>query len=197
MGLRLHSSQPTRLRILAAHSRPRLCLSPCPSWRRGCGKGRAPAGTRDPCAGNAHGVTAGEPEAARPFPQQWFSAYTRSAWRDDALLPPSPCGLLAHRRPGWADAPPQGLTPAFGRQHHAISPTADAPAGLSKACVRSPSKPRQGRSSAPFVPRRMIAHGPHLSGKITALQLRSRNAAASTASQTRISRRSRYAPFFG
>jgi len=44
------------------------------------------------------------------------------------------------------------------------------PARLSKAGVRSPSKPRQGRSSAPFVPRRMFAHGPRLSGKITALQ---------------------------
>src|SRR5450755_2443723 len=42
---------------------------------------------------------------------------------DRALLPPSPREYVLSK-PGWADATPQDLTPASGRQDHTILPSA-------------------------------------------------------------------------
>src|SRR5450631_4114887 len=44
---------------------------------------------------------------------------------DRAFLPPSPRGYVLSK-PGWADATPQDLTPASGRQDHTILPYAKA-----------------------------------------------------------------------
>ena len=44
---------------------------------------------------------------------------------DRAFLPPSPRGYVLSK-PGWADATPQDLTPASGRQDHTILPYATA-----------------------------------------------------------------------
>src|SRR5450631_1247285 len=44
---------------------------------------------------------------------------------DRAFLPPSPRGYVLSK-PGWADATPQDLTPASGRQDHTILPYAAA-----------------------------------------------------------------------
>jgi hypothetical protein len=61
-------------------------------------------------------------------------------------------GLFCHRRfadlsihlePGWADAPPQNLTPASGRQDHTTSPSATSSFVLRAVTgSRAPRKPK-------------------------------------------------------
>ena len=48
---------------------------------------------------------------------------------------------LAHRRPGWADAPPQDLTPAKGRQDHTTSPYATCVIRLRAGCRSRETRP--------------------------------------------------------
>lgn len=77
---------------------------------KGRREGRAPAGTRDPCAVEMHtGWTTGV--AGRPaFPARMVLtvSFVLSPG-SDALLPPSSCGWLM-RAPGRAATSPQGLT---------------------------------------------------------------------------------------
>jgi hypothetical protein len=56
---------------------------------------------------------------------QWFYGLCRALPGDRAFLPPSPRGYVLSK-PGWADATPQDLTPASGRQDHTILPYAAA-----------------------------------------------------------------------
>jgi hypothetical protein len=56
---------------------------------------------------------------------QWFYGLCRALPGDRAFLPPSPRGYVLSK-PGWADATPQDLTPASGRQDHTILPYAKA-----------------------------------------------------------------------
>jgi hypothetical protein len=65
-------------------------------------------------------------------------------------------GLFCHRRladigasqPGWADAPPQNLTPASGRQDHTTSPSAFMPLVNGTISVhRIPSRVRDDREA--------------------------------------------------
>jgi hypothetical protein len=90
------------------------------------------------------------------FPARMVYGLLRALLGDRAFLPPSPCGLTMHLKPGWADTSPQNLTPASGRQDHTTSPSAPARAKglagpraarrvLAKA-VRSVVRPRAGRS---------------------------------------------------
>ena len=81
-------------------------------------------------------------------------------------------------------APPQGLTPAFGRQHHAISPTADVHAQAFEGW-RALTLETQARTlfSAVRPARRKITHGPRLKADHRPAIPFARNAAASTASQ--------------
>src|SRR6266566_2258895 len=46
--------------------------------------------------------------------------------RRPALLSPSSANMV-RQGPGWVCAPPQDLTPAWGRQNHTTSPSASAP----------------------------------------------------------------------
>ena len=54
---------------------------------------------------------------------QWFYGLCRALPGDRAFLPPSSRGYVLSK-PGWADATPQHLTPASGRQDHTILPSA-------------------------------------------------------------------------
>jgi hypothetical protein len=71
-------------------------------------------------------------------------------------------GLSCHRRlandglsaPGWADLPPQDLTPASRRQDHTTSPSASAPFVLHASRKRS----RQSRPAIPTRARRCRVH---------------------------------------
>ena len=60
-----------------------------------------------------------------------FNGLCRALPGDRALLPPSPADMVLSK-PGWADATPQDLTPASGRQDHTILPYA------ATSLVRSP-----------------------------------------------------------
>lgn len=99
---------------MASHPRGRFCPSLAPSHRpmeaKGRREGRAPAGTRDPCALEMHtGWITGD--AGRPaFPARMVLtvSFVLSSG-SDALLPPSSCGWLMYA-PGRAATSPQGLT---------------------------------------------------------------------------------------
>src|SRR5713226_7408795 len=84
-----------------------------------------------------------------------FNGLCRALPGDRALLPPSSADMVLSK-PGWADATPQNLTPASGRQDHTILPSAI-----------SISRPRAGDRSQVFRPA-LRSH-------------RAQNAAASTA----------------
>ncbi len=105
----LTSQLPTQLPVLAAHF-ARALLRLAALLEKGRREGRAPAGTRDPCAGKMHtGWITGD--AGRPaFPARMVLtvSFVLSPG-SDALSPPSPCGRLM-RAPGRAATSPQGLT---------------------------------------------------------------------------------------
>src|SRR5258708_8940158 len=62
---------------------------------------------------------------ARRSRTQWFYGLFRALPGDRALLPPSSADMVLSK-PGWADATPQNLTPASGRQDHTILPSAES-----------------------------------------------------------------------
>jgi hypothetical protein len=161
----IHSTVVSNRRHTIAISRPvppEFCFLASPSLKQGRREGRAPAGTRDPCAGkNAHGLD--HRSANRPaFPARWFTAYFALSPGSDALLPPSPCGWLM-RASGRAshittrlDAQTPGVrttrlrrprTSSLGRRelararsrHHAK--TLSAPCRHAKAIAHGQSRP--------------------------------------------------------
>ena len=144
----------THLRIPAARIAPEVCIS-FTLQNRGRRESRmpiAPAVVRTKSARVDHRFNRITPA----FPARWCYGLLRTLPGDRALLPPSSCGLTIHLKPGWADASPQDLTPASGRQDHTTSPSAPISAkGLAgpRAFRRFPAKavssvvrPRAGRS---------------------------------------------------
>jgi hypothetical protein len=112
----LYRSFPTQISICShafASSRrasPELCFQLATHFEKGRREGRAPAGTRDPCAGKMHtGWITGV--AGRPaFPARMVLTVSFAlSPGSDALLPPSSCGWLM-RAPGRAATSPQALT---------------------------------------------------------------------------------------
>src|ERR1700738_2312738 len=94
--------------------------------KRGRGERRAPAAPAPSCA--LVGVertraTTSTPESPGIPARNGFSGLCRALPGDRALLPPSPADMVLSK-PGWADATPQNLTPASGRQDHTILPSA-------------------------------------------------------------------------
>src|SRR6202171_3810521 len=83
----------------------------------------APAASCALCSGKKHTSNNEYTGIARHSRTQWFYGLCRALPGDRALLPPLPreYGMSA---PGWADTPPQDLTPASGRQDHTILPYA-------------------------------------------------------------------------
>jgi hypothetical protein len=75
------------------------------------------------CIGRTHTSNNEYTGITRHSRTQWFYGLCRALPGDRAVLPPSPreYGMSA---PGWADTPPQDLTPASGRQDHTILPSA-------------------------------------------------------------------------
>src|SRR3979411_3413578 len=68
-------------------------------------------------------VTTSTPESPDIPARNGFNGLCRALPGDRALLPPSSRGYVLSK-PGWADATPQNLTPASGRQDHTTSPYA-------------------------------------------------------------------------
>jgi hypothetical protein len=107
-----YASRPGREHGLASSRQvlPEPCSVTSPSEAKGRREGRAPAGTRDPCALEMHtGWITGD--AGRPaFPARMVLtvSFVLSSG-SDALLPPSSCGWLM-RAPGRAATSPQDLT---------------------------------------------------------------------------------------
>jgi len=116
----------------------------CPSHASFCGprrdEGAGNAGCRctrslvcEKCAKNAHEKSTGTTEHTPAFPAQWFTTYTRS---------PRSAGLVSLRR--LAHHQERSLTPASGRQDHAISPSASH-------AVRPTAATRPSHSASRFV----------------------------------------------
>ena len=72
-------------------------------------------------------VTVGSPVSPGIPARNGFNGLLRDLPGDRAFLSPSSCGLESLSAPGWADTPPQDLTPASRRQNHTTSPSASAP----------------------------------------------------------------------
>src|SRR3979411_3525635 len=68
-------------------------------------------------------VTTSTPESPDIPARNGFNGLCRALPGDRALLPPS-SRVYVWSKPGWADATPQNLTPASGRQDHTILPSA-------------------------------------------------------------------------
>src|ERR1700730_2512069 len=75
------------------------------------------------CSGRTHTSNNEYTGIARHSRTQWFYGLCRALPGDRAVLPPSPREYVLSK-PGWADATPQDLTPASGRQDHTILPYA-------------------------------------------------------------------------
>src|SRR3984893_3739157 len=68
-------------------------------------------------------VTTSTPESPGIPARNGFNSLCRALPGDRAVLPPS-SAVMVLSKPGWADATPQDLTPASGRQDHTILPYA-------------------------------------------------------------------------
>ncbi len=68
-------------------------------------------------------VATGTPESPGIPARNGFNGLCRALPGDRALLPPSSADIVLSK-PGWANATPQNLTPASGRQDHTILPSA-------------------------------------------------------------------------
>jgi hypothetical protein len=83
----------------------------------------APAASCALCSGRTH-TSNNEYTGTPDIPaRNGFNGLCRALPGDRALLPPSSRGYVLSK-PGWADATPQNLTPASGRQDHTILPSA-------------------------------------------------------------------------
>src|SRR5450631_3477823 len=105
---------------------PEACIYFPP--KEGVGNARVPVAPAASCAlgsGRTHTSNNEYTGIARHPRTQWFYGLCRALPGDRAFLPPSPRGYVLSK-PGWADATPQDLTPASGRQDHTILPYAKA-----------------------------------------------------------------------
>ncbi len=83
----------------------------------------APAASCALCIGGTH-TSNNEYTGTPGIPaRNGFNSLCRALPGDRALLPPSSADKVLSK-PGWADATPQNLTPASGRQDHTILPSA-------------------------------------------------------------------------
>jgi hypothetical protein len=128
---------------------PELCSHLRTLLKQGRREGRAPAGTRVPCAKKTRtGWTTGDAGTPGLPCANGFTAYVALSPGSDALLPSSPCGSLMCG-PGWTthittrlDAQTPGVrTTRFCR------PRA-SPLRAPMTSVRSPSKPNEDAVSA-------------------------------------------------
>jgi hypothetical protein len=104
--------------------RPKLCKNVVPRKQREQGKPGARCTRSLVCIGSvAHEYSPQVHRNTRPSLRNGFNGLLRALLGDRAFLPPSSSGYGASR-PGWADASPQDLTPASGRQDHTTSPSA-------------------------------------------------------------------------
>jgi hypothetical protein len=83
----------------------------------------APAASCALCIGKKHTSNNEYTGITRHSRTQWFYGLCRALPGDRALLPPSSADNVLSK-PGRADATPQNLTPASGRQDHTILPSA-------------------------------------------------------------------------
>ena len=96
------------------------------SPNRGRGERRVPAAPAASCAvcSEAHECFTTDTPGSPGVPaRNGFNGLCRALPGDRALLPPSSADIVLSK-PGWADATPQNLTPASGRQDHTTSPYA-------------------------------------------------------------------------
>ena len=92
-------------------------------------------------------VTTSTPESPGIPARNGFNGLCRALPGDRAVLPPSSADIVLSK-PGWADATPQNLTPASGRQDHTILPYA------ATSLVRSLGDRSQVSSTRPAIPSR-------------------------------------------
>src|SRR5882762_1156497 len=83
----------------------------------------APAASRALVVVERTRVTTSTPESPDVPARNGFNGLCRALPGDRALLPPLSADMVLSK-PGWADATPQNLTPASGRQDHTILPSA-------------------------------------------------------------------------
>src|SRR5450631_1221129 len=105
---------------------PEVCMNLPPPLRAwGMPGARCTRGLVCNCSDRTHTSNNEYTGIARHPRTQWFYGLCRALPGDRAFLPPSPRGYVLSK-PGWADATPQDLTPASGRQDHTILPYAKA-----------------------------------------------------------------------
>ena len=120
----------------------------CPSFassrrpsKKGRREGRAPAGTRGPCARTCTRVDHRFRRNIRPSLRDGFTVSFVLSRVRRAPLPPSPCGCFAASRTGWYEAPPHDLTPASGARTTRLRRPRTSSLEPSTAGVCSPSRP--------------------------------------------------------
>jgi hypothetical protein len=115
----------TRLRDPAAQSARAVeeTFAPENKGRGECRVPTAPAASCALCIGRTH-TSNNEYTGTPDIPaRNGFNGLCRALPGDRALLPPSSADMVLSK-PGRADATPQNLTPASGRQDHTILPSA-------------------------------------------------------------------------
>jgi len=118
LGRRLASNPKFQTADTSSHPRGALrpsCMVVPPFLRRGCKEGRAPAGTRGPCAEEMHTQCTGEIRWSRKqpaFPAQWLYGLYRAHLGDEFFLSPSLRESTAIIDPVGLMLPPQSLTAA-------------------------------------------------------------------------------------
>jgi hypothetical protein len=84
---------------------------------------RSPGGRKKAHRYSHHRFT----EIAPASPTQWFYGLLRDLLGEPGLFATVASWISGWSKPGWADQPPQDLTPASGCQDHTTSPYAAAP----------------------------------------------------------------------
>src|SRR5712675_293941 len=125
-GFKFSNSQNNSRYALAISRRdaPEVCIYLPPQRGRGeCRVPTAPAASCALCSGRTH-TSNNEYTGTPDIPaRNGFNGLCRALPGDRALLPPLSADMVLSK-PGRADATPQNLTPASGRQDHTILPSA-------------------------------------------------------------------------
>ena len=146
-GVEAHGGRPIRIsncRHTSAFSRPVLPelfpISLTLFSRRGRREGRAPAGTRGPCARTCTRVDHRLNRDIPAFPARMVLRLLRDLPGETSSFATVAHGLLRRLIPVGMNHP-HGLDASVGRRDHTTSPSAHVFAGHSKAGVCSPSRP--------------------------------------------------------